>query len=42
VSETRGFVSLDDLGDPICWYCGADIEDPDQECMALDDGRCRP
>lgn len=42
MSETKPRVSLEGLGDPLCWYCGAEIEDADQECMALDGERCRP
>lgn len=26
----------------ICEYCGTYISEPDQECPALADGRCRP
>jgi len=32
-----------DLPDPVCDYCGTTIdEDTDQQCPALDDGRCQP
>ncbi len=33
---------LEDLPDPICWYCGTRIEEEPQDCPARDDGRCRP
>ena len=26
----------------VCDFCGFEIEDVDQQCLALDDGRCRP
>lgn len=26
----------------ICDYCGLPITEDDQQCMALDDGRCSP
>lgn len=26
----------------ICDYCGTYITEPDQQCAALADGRCRP
>ncbi|MBP1987257.1 hypothetical protein J2753_001755 [Halolamina salifodinae] len=26
----------------ICEFCGFPILDPEQECAALDDGRCEP
>lgn len=26
----------------VCTYCGTPIEEPDTDCPALDDGRCRP
>ena len=28
------------LEPPVCDYCGEFIEDDDQPCSALDDGRC--
>jgi rubrerythrin len=32
-----------EVGRPaICEFCGFEIEEPDQQCPALDDGRCRP
>jgi hypothetical protein len=32
-----------DLEEPlICEWCGCPIEDDEQRCPALDDGRCRP
>lgn len=38
-NEERGpVVSLN----PICEFCGRPIEADDQECLALDEGRCRP
>ena len=27
---------------PICEYCGFEIEEEGQECPALDDGECQP
>jgi len=31
------------LDEPIvCDFCGFEIEEFDQQCPALDDGRCRP
>lgn len=27
---------------PICEFCGEPIEQPGQDCPALDDGRCAP
>lgn len=27
---------------PICEFCGFEIEHPEQECAALDEGVCRP
>lgn len=32
----------EDLPDPVCDLCGYPIEDDDQGCPALDDGRCSP
>ena len=29
-------------GRQICEFCGFRIEDTDQDCPALDNGRCRP
>lgn len=29
-----------EVGD-ICEFCGLEIEEVDQKCAALDDGRCR-
>jgi len=26
----------------VCDFCGFEIEEVDQQCPALDDGRCRP
>jgi len=26
----------------VCEFCGFEIEERDQPCPALDDGRCRP
>ena len=26
----------------VCDFCGFEIEEVDQECPALEDGRCRP
>jgi len=28
--------------DTICEFCGLVIEDEDQDCAALESGRCRP
>jgi rubrerythrin len=36
VSETTEELPL------ICEFCGTVIEDDDQRCPALDDGRCQP
>lgn len=33
-------ISLGDLPAPICAYCGERITEDDQQCAALDDGRC--
>lgn len=31
------------LLDPVCCeFCGLEIEESDQDCPALDDGRCQP
>jgi len=27
---------------PICRYCGFAIEEPDQDCVALENGVCAP
>jgi len=27
---------------PICNYCGFEIDEPGQQCTALDDGECQP
>ena len=35
-------VNLDALPDPVCEYCGETIEERDQPCVALDEGRCAP
>jgi hypothetical protein len=35
-------VSLEARDQLICEFCGLEIEEIDQECPALDDGRCRP
>jgi hypothetical protein len=35
-------IDLDSLPRPICDYCGGRIETLDQQCPALDDGRCSP
>jgi len=32
----------EEIGDPLCDYCGLPIEEPDQDCPACDDWRCRP
>jgi len=42
VSRTTSSVDFSDLGYPICDTCGCFIEEPDQQCPALDDGRCSP
>ena len=35
--------SLEADSDPlVCDICGFPIEEPGQDCPALDDGRCRP
>ena len=31
-----------ELPAPICRYCGFEIEEPDQPCMALENGVCAP
>jgi hypothetical protein len=34
---------MSDGGDyPICRFCGTWIEEEEQRCPALDDGRCEP
>jgi len=35
-------LELDQLPLPVCNFCGFEIEERDQDCPALDDGRCRP
>jgi len=34
--------SIDVSSHPICDYCGCFIDELQQQCPALDDGRCRP
>jgi hypothetical protein len=42
VSLERPTVDLEDLPNPICDYCGGEIAEDEQECPALEDGRCAP
>ncbi|MBP1985926.1 hypothetical protein J2753_000399 [Halolamina salifodinae] len=34
--------SVSETDPRICEFCGLSITDEDQDCAALDDGRCRP
>ncbi|WP_286671095.1 hypothetical protein [Haloglomus halophilum] len=43
MSETQPRVSLADLDNPICEFCGFEIEDRDLQCYARGDGEvCAP
>jgi hypothetical protein len=42
VSEQQPRVSLDEIEAPVCDTCGGPIEEPDQDCPALDDEVCAP
>jgi len=43
VSSTAEDVGDDvDESSPICEFCGLEITEVDQQCPALDDGRCHP
>jgi hypothetical protein len=43
MSEQQSRVSLDELENPICEFCGEEIEEKDQQCYARDDGEvCAP
>lgn len=43
MSEHQPRVSLDDLDNPICEFCGCEIEEVSQQCYARDDGEvCAP
>jgi predicted Zn-ribbon and HTH transcriptional regulator len=35
-------LDLEELPPPVCNFCGFEIEEREQDCPALDDGRCRP
>jgi hypothetical protein len=35
-------VNPDELPLPVCNFCGFEIEEREQDCPALDNGRCRP
>jgi hypothetical protein len=39
---SRANRGLDDLPPAVCWYCGEQILDDDQECAARSEGVCRP
>jgi len=39
VSQAEG---VDDLPLLICEFCGTEITEEEQQCPALEDGRCRP
>jgi hypothetical protein len=42
VSQPRQRLDVDALPAPICECCGLPIEEPDQQCVARDDGRWAP
>lgn len=42
MSETATRLSLDDIGNPVCEFCGCEIDEPDRDCPALDNGVCAP
>jgi len=42
MSRPERWVDLGDLPSAVCDFCGCPIEDDEQRCPALDDGRCRP
>jgi len=42
MSGVTASLDPEQLLDPICLFCGYPIEEDDQDCMARDEGRCRP
>jgi len=40
VSATRRFGNAEHP--TVCEFCGCPIDEPDERCPALDDGKCRP
>ncbi|MFC7226325.1 hypothetical protein N0B31_02835 [Salinirubellus salinus] len=41
-AQRRLRLDVEDLENPVCDYCGVEIEEDEQRCEALDDGRCSP
>jgi hypothetical protein len=40
VSQQPSGLDIEALPAPVCEFCGTEIVEDDQRCVALDDGRC--
>ncbi|MEF8782701.1 MAG: hypothetical protein V5A54_06380 [Haloarculaceae archaeon] len=42
MSRSTSGISTEQLPTPICDVCGCEIEEMDQDCVAVDEGVCVP